>query len=156
MPLGLAIARSVAPVAEIALAVLVETVGAFAEHASVKKVEIGPFVVPALLVARTRKSYAVPQISPVTALATGTGELPAPTDPNDALRSSVPPEMPKSKNAVVERLFGFTVPFKVAPVSLIGFAFPVTAPGAPAQAVVENASGEPVVVPPAFWARTRT
>jgi hypothetical protein len=61
--------------------------------------------------------------------------------------------VPYSNDAVVDALFGFTVPFNVAPVRLM----PVGAPAATvgAQAVVMNVALAPFVVPPTFVATTR-
>jgi hypothetical protein len=61
--------------------------------------------------------------------------------------------VPYSNDAVVEALFGFAVPFSVAPVKLMLLATPVVTVGA--HAVVANVASNPLVVPPTFVATTR-
>jgi hypothetical protein len=61
--------------------------------------------------------------------------------------------VPYAKNAVVLALFGFTVPFKVAPVRVMPLATPVVTVGG--QAVVANVAFRPFVVPPTLVAVTR-
>jgi hypothetical protein len=50
-------------------------------------------------------------------------------------------------------LFGFTVPFNVAPVRVLPLAAPVATVGG--QAVVANVASKPFVVPPTFVATAR-
>jgi hypothetical protein len=61
--------------------------------------------------------------------------------------------VPYSNIPVVLALFGFTVPFNVAPVRVMLVAAPVVTAGG--QAVVANVASKPFVVPPTFVATTR-
>ena len=61
--------------------------------------------------------------------------------------------VPYSNDAVVEAVFGFTVPFNVALVVVILLAAPVVTVGG--HAVVANVASDPFVVPPTFVATTR-
>ena len=95
----------------------------------------------------------VPQVKPVMAAPLrDTADVPEPRFcavvvlPYDAV-------VPYSNDAVVEALFGFTVPFNVAPVRVMLLAVPVATVGG--QAVVANAASRPFVVPPMFVATTR-
>jgi hypothetical protein len=95
----------------------------------------------------------VPQVNPVIAPPeSAIAEIPEPRL-WDGVALPYEVVVPYSNDAVVLPPFGFTVPFRVAPVRLMPLATPVVTLGG--HDVVVNIASRPFVVPPTFVAVTR-